>query len=43
MQIAYFGLYKWFVNGELRLDTIIFFSILITYLFNYIANGRTEI
>lgn len=41
--IASFGLYKWFVDGELRLDTIIFFSILIAYLFNYIANGKTRI
>lgn len=40
--IASFGLYKWFVDGELRLDTIIFFSILIAYLFNYIANGKIE-
>lgn len=41
--IASFGLYKWFVDGELRLDTIIFLSILIAYLFNYIANGKTRI
>lgn len=41
--IPSFGLYEWFVDGELRLDiTIIFFSILIAYLFNYMANGRTE-
>ncbi|NEU32139.1 hypothetical protein GN156_15400 [bacterium LRH843] len=41
--IACFGLYKWFIDGELRLDTIIFFSFFLAYLFNYIANGRTEI
>ncbi|KAB8129006.1 hypothetical protein F9U64_15700 [Gracilibacillus oryzae] len=41
--IASLGLYKWFVEGELRLDTIIFFSIFSAYLFNFIANGRTEL
>ncbi|QTN01109.1 hypothetical protein ERJ70_18535 [Sediminibacillus dalangtanensis] len=41
--ITSFGLYKWFIKGELRLDTIIFFSLIIAFLFNYIANGRTGI
>lgn len=39
--IAAFGLYQWFIKGELRLDTIIFLSLITAYLLNYIANGRT--
>ncbi|WP_077622475.1 hypothetical protein [Sediminibacillus massiliensis] len=41
--ISCFGLYKWFIDGELRLDTIIFFSFILAYLFNYIANGKMDI
>ena len=41
ISIAAFGLYQWFIKGELRLDTIIFLSLITAYLLNYIANGRT--
>lgn len=43
ISITSFGMYKWFVEGDLRLDTIIFISIIAAYLLNYIANGSLKI
>lgn len=43
ISITSFGVYKWFIEDELRLDTIIFFSIITAYFLNYIANGKSEI
>lgn len=43
ISITSFGVYKWFIEGELRLDTIIFLSLITAYLLNYIANGKSEI
>lgn len=41
--IASFGGYKWFVKGELRIDTIIYLCLISAYLLNTIANGRTRL
>ena len=43
ISIISFGVYKWFIEGALRLDTIIFFALITAYLFNYIANGKSDI
>ncbi|WP_035668183.1 hypothetical protein [Halalkalibacter akibai] len=43
ISIASFGAYKWFNEGELRLDTFIFLAVITAYLLNYMANGRTEL
>jgi len=41
--IITFGLYEWLVNGRVRPDAFFAASIVLAYLFNYIANGETDI
>lgn len=41
--IITFTLYEWLVNRQVRPDVFITVSIVLAYLFNYIANGATDI
>ncbi|WP_117148795.1 MULTISPECIES: hypothetical protein [Paraliobacillus] len=42
ISIISFGLYKWFIDSQLRTDTFIYVSFVLAYLFKYLANGETD-
>ena len=41
--ITSFGVYKWFIEGELRIDGVIYLSLIIALLLIYLTNGKSAI
>ena len=41
--ITSFGVYKWFIEGELRIDGVIYLSLIIALLLIHSTNGKSAI
>ncbi|SIS45111.1 hypothetical protein [Salimicrobium flavidum] len=41
--IASYGLYKWLIEGQERLDSLIYFSLVSAYFLNYLTSSKTVI